>query len=117
MSDPDKSLANARKLRKNMTFPERRLWYAIRNRNLAGIKFRRQTPLLGFVVDYLCAEHALILELDGKSHIGRYEYDLDRQQKLEAAGFRVLRFDNDEVLRDLEAVLGAILLACGKTPR
>ena len=117
MSEPEYLARRARDLRKNMTFPERKLWYAIRNRNLAGIKFRRQVPVLGFIADFYCAEHSLILELDGDSHIGQYEYDKDRQDQLEQAGYRVLRFGNDDVLRDLHAVLGAILIACGKNPR
>jgi very-short-patch-repair endonuclease len=117
MPDRDKLLANARELRRNMTFPERKLWYALRNRNLAGIKFRRQAPVLDFIADFLCDEHMLILELDGDSHIGQFQYDTQRQQKLEQAGFRVVRFGNDDVLRDFDAVLGAILLACGKSAR
>ena len=117
MPDHEHLLANARELRRNMTFPERKLWYTLRNRNLAGIKFRRQVPMLNFIADFLCDEHMLIIELDGDSHIGQYEYDVQRQEKLEQAEFRVVRFGNDDVLRDLEAVLGAILLACGKSAR
>jgi very-short-patch-repair endonuclease len=60
-------------------------------------------------------QNSLILELDGDSHIGRHEYDMERQKKLVGAGYRVLRFGNDDVLRDLDAVLGAILLACGRS--
>jgi very-short-patch-repair endonuclease len=114
MADREKLLENARQLRRQMTYPERLLWHALRNRNLAGIKLRRQVPLLSFIADFLCDEHSLIVELDGNSHTGRHEYDIERQSKLEQAGFRILRFGNDDVLQDLDAVLRAILLACGK---
>ena len=117
MSDSERMLENARGLRRNLTGPECKLWFAIRNRNLAGLKFRQQVPLFDFVVDFYCAEHSLVLELDGDSHIDQFEYDVERQRKLEESGFRVLRFGNDDVLKDLDAVLAAILVACGFAAR
>jgi len=117
MTDPERLLANACQLRKSMTFPERKLWYALRNRNLAGVKFRRQVPVLDFIADYLCSEHSLIIELDGDSHIDQYDHDVKRQHRLEQAGYRVLRFGNGDVLHDFDCVLAAILLACGQSPR
>ena len=114
MTDPEELREKARKLRRNMTFPERKQWYALRNRSLAGIKFRRQEPVLEYIADFLSDEYSLVIELDGDSHIGQYAYDMERQEKLKDAGFRVLRFGNDDILRDLDAVLAAILLACGK---
>jgi very-short-patch-repair endonuclease len=114
VADENELLRNARALRSKLTYPERKLWYALRDRRLAGVKFRRQAPLLGFIVDFLCLEHSLVIELDGNSHIDKFEYDSNRHTKIEAAGYRVIRFSNDDVLRDIEWVLGAILLACGK---
>ena len=114
MTDPEELREKARKLRRNMTFPERKLWSALRNRNLAGIKFRRQEPVLEYIADFLSDEFSLVIELDGDSHIGQYAYDMERQEKLKNAGYRVLRFGNDDILRDLDAVLAAISLACGK---
>ncbi len=116
MPDIERLLGNARALRKNMTYPERKLWYSLRDRRLAGLKFRRQVPLLEFIVDFHCAEHVLVIELDGDSHIGQFDYDQQRQEKLEKAGFRVVRFGNDEILREFDSVLAAILLACGIEP-
>jgi very-short-patch-repair endonuclease len=114
VADDDELLRNARELRANLTYPERKLWYALRARRLAGIKFRRQAPLLDFVADFLCAEHSLVIELDGDSRIGHFEYDRQRQARIEEAGYRVMRFGNDDILNDFDSVLAAILLACGK---
>jgi len=74
---------------------------------------RRQHPIGLYVVDFVSLEHRLVVELDGDSHNGRAAYDLERQSQLELAGYRVLRVGNDDVLNDLDAVLGAILQACG----
>jgi very-short-patch-repair endonuclease len=103
----------ARKLRRDLTFPERRLWYALRGRRLAGFKFRRQHPIDRFIVDFVCVERQLIIELDGDSHIGQADYDLKRQADLEHLGYQVLRVGNDDVLHDLDAVIEGILIACG----
>ncbi len=104
----------SKQLRREMTGPEKTLWHEIRGRRLGGLKFRRQYPIENFVVDFYCHEHKLIIELDGDSHNERFEYDRSRQIRLEKLGFRVERFDNDEVLKELDSVLDSILRACGK---
>jgi very-short-patch-repair endonuclease len=113
---PDKLLFRGRELRKESTWPERRLWNCLRDRRLGGLKFRRQAAIGPFIVDYYCHEHRLVVELDGASHDGRGEYDRDREQYLQCENLHILRFHNDDVLRDVEPVLRAILLACGIDP-
>jgi very-short-patch-repair endonuclease len=105
----------ARKLRRDLTFPERLLWHGLRGRRLAGLKFRRQHPIDRFIVDFVCLERRLIIELDGDSHIGQAAYDLHRQAVLEKLGYRVLRVGNDDVLQDLDSVVEGILIACGNS--
>src|SRR5262245_2117178 len=107
---------NARGLRRAMTIPERLLWGKLRGGRLAELKFRRQHPIGAYVADFYCHEHHLVVELDGNSHIGTAEYDLQREQYLLNAGLRVIRFSNDDVIEDLDAVLNAILVNCGIDP-
>jgi very-short-patch-repair endonuclease len=113
---PDKLLFRGRKLRRESTFPERRLWNELRGRRLCGLKFRRQHPIGRFIVDFYSDENRLVIELDGNSHNDRADYDLEREEFLKSQNLRILRFGNDDVLRDLEAVLRAILIACGIDP-
>ena len=103
----------ARQLRQDATFPERRLWGHLRAGRLAGIKFRRQHTIESFVVDFYCHEARVAIELDGDSHIGRSAYDAERTAILERARVRVIRIGNDDVLKDLNAVLEMILRECG----
>jgi very-short-patch-repair endonuclease len=106
----------ARALRKSSTYPERRLWRALRAGRLAGLQFRRQHLIGPYVADFYCHEHALVIELDGRSHIGRYDADIERQQDLEARGLRVLRIGNDDVLDNLDGILEGIARADGLGP-
>jgi very-short-patch-repair endonuclease len=99
-----------------MTFPERLLWSALRNRNLFGLKFRRQVPCGPYILDYYCAEHALCVELDGTSHLGRFEADQKRADYLREHQIRLIRVTNDDVLNHREAVLKHIARACGVDP-
>ena len=85
------------------------MWFALRNRRLAGFKFRRQASLESYVVDFLCVEARLIVEVDGGQHTP--EVDARRTAVLERAGFRVVRFWNNDVLGNLEGVL-TVLLGC-----
>ena len=112
----DKQLVRGRELRKKSTFPERRLWNAIRAGRLCGIKFRRQHAIGAFFADFYCHEHRLGIELDGASHNDQGLYDLRREEYFRAQNLRVVRFSNDDVLHDLESVLRAILTACGGDP-
>ncbi len=100
--------ARARTLRKQATDAEQHLWKRLRSRQLDGHKFRRQTPVGPYVVDFLCLEHRLVIELDGGQHADRQEKDQARSARLAGWGFRVLRFWNHEVLGNTEGVLEEI---------
>jgi len=95
-----------------MTIPERLLWGKLRDRRLAGIKFRRQHPVGPYVADYYCPAASLVIELDGRSHLGQEAPDRERQDYLEGQGLRVIRFSNDKVIYNLIEVLKAIAEAC-----
>lgn len=101
----------ARALRRNETDPEVLLWTELRDRRCNGHKFRRQVPVDGYIADFLCRPAKLIVELDGSQHVNS-EYDRTRDKRLEQSGYRVLRFWNDEVMRDrhwvLDRIVGAI---------
>ena len=100
-----KSVANS--LRKSMTKAEACLWkYCLRARQMKGYQFRRQRPVLNYVVDFMCKELMLIIEVDGitHSHEDVAENDIIRQKSLEDAGFTVLRFEDDEVLFSINSV-------------
>jgi very-short-patch-repair endonuclease len=99
----------ARRLRRNQTDAERVLWFRLRDRRLAGWKFKRQVPIDRFVVDFFCADLKLIVELDGGQHDQDREKDADRTRVLDAMGYLVLRFWNNDVLRNIDGVLEEIL--------
>ncbi len=98
----------ARALRRRMTDAERLLWRHLRNRELGGWKFRRQYPVGTFIVDFICVEKNLVIEVDGGQHAENAGADLQRSAFLNKMGYRVLRFWNNEVLQETEAVLTAI---------
>ena len=102
----DKKLtALARQNRSNPTQAERTIWREIlRKRQFACFKFLRQKPIGGYIVDFYCAELRLVLEIDGESHAETAEYDAERTTFLNSLGLRVLRYTNDEVLKNLEGV-------------
>jgi very-short-patch-repair endonuclease len=87
----------ARRLRKNRTDAERKLWSRLRRKQLEGVRFRQQAPIGRFVVDFFCPEALLIVEVDGSQHLG--EKDRARDEWLAAEGYRVLRFWNNDVVR------------------
>ena len=105
-----------RELRKRSTDAEQMLWGALRNRRFLGLKFRRQHSIGPYIVDFACTEKKLAIELDGGYHEYVEQADEQRQQFLEEAGYRVLRFRNDEVMSDVEAVLLAIRRLAGIVP-
>lgn len=106
----------ARRLRRELTLPERRLWYGLRNRRLQGWKFRRQVPVGPFIVDFCCDAAHLVIEVDGDSHADRGEADKARELVLYEHGYRVLRVSNDDVLDNLDDVCRAILNALTPHP-
>jgi very-short-patch-repair endonuclease len=101
----------ARQLRQTMTPAERRLWQALRRHQLDGLHFRRQHPVGLFVLAFYCAAHKLVIEVDGGLHDEQVEQDTYQTQHLNASGYRVLRFRNEEVLTDLSFVLARIAAA------
>ena len=100
---------HAARLRRDMTDVERKLWLAVRDRRLGGFKFRRQVTIGPFIVDFLCVEARLIVEFDGGQH--GEEVDARRTSYLEAQGYRVMRFWNNDLIDSFEGVLEAILRA------
>ena len=102
-------------LRNTMTDSESRLWQRLRGRQLAGYKFRRQHPFLDYVLDFVCLERLLIVEVDGGQHL-ESERDKIRDKRLKEAGFQILRFWNNEVLEDIDAVVEAIWMALQPHP-
>lgn len=101
--------ALARHLRANLTDAERLIWGKIRRRQLNGLRFRSQCPIGPYVVDFVCFEFRLVVEVDGGQHVERAEYDHDRDNWLCSQGFRVLRYWNHDVLGNIDAVLEQIL--------
>jgi very-short-patch-repair endonuclease len=99
----------ARRPRRDMTDAERLLWRYLRNRHFSGWKFRRQHELDRYIVDFVCPDACLIVELDGGQHAEMAAKDAERTRRLEGMGYRVLRFWNNDVLMNTEAVLGVIL--------
>jgi very-short-patch-repair endonuclease len=99
-------------LRRNATSAERRLWQALRRKQIGGFRFRRQVILGGFIADFACLEARLIVEVDGATHSTEEEVsrDLRRTDGLAAQGFAVLRFANDDVYRNLDGVAETIAI-------
>ena len=106
-----KIVALARHLRRHATDVERKLWYQIRDKQIEGFRFRRQRPIGKFIVDFICLEAKLIIELDGGQHATAVTEDEKRTAFLEASGYRVLRFWNNEVIENMEGVLAHLLEA------
>jgi very-short-patch-repair endonuclease len=104
----------ARQLRVRGTASERFLWRFLRGGRVAGLKFRRQRPLFGFIVDFYCARARLAIELDGPIHVAAV--DADRDLILLREGIRVLRFKNEELERDIGAVIRRILREASEPP-
>ena len=102
----------AKTLRKRSTDAELILWQRIKARRLEGIKFRRQQPIEDFIVDFLSFEKRIIIELDGGQHAEDRQKDRERDKLLTKAGFKVLRFWNNEIFENLDGVLERIQQAC-----
>src|SRR6185295_295647 len=96
------AVSTARKLRRHQTDAERVLWFRLRDRRLNGLKFRRQMPVGNFIVDFCCESARLVVELDGGQHARQTESDSARTADLEKRGYLVLRFWNDDVLRNTD---------------
>ncbi len=100
--------AQARFLRTNLTDAERVLWGCLRLHQMGGFKFRRQAPIGPYIVDFVCFEAKLVIEVDGGQHLRRKNYDSRRTDWLRGQGFEVLRFWDHEVLKSIEDVKNRI---------
>ena len=108
MPGPSERVEFARKLRRESTDAERILWERLRRRQIAGLKFRRQVPIGRYVVDFLCLQARLVVEVDDVGHADRFEYDRQRTHYMNACGYEVLRFWNGDVLGKPEEAIDAI---------
>jgi very-short-patch-repair endonuclease len=99
----------ARHLRQRQTDAERRLWFRLRDRRLSGLKFKRQVPVGTSVVDFLCADARLIVEIDGGQHQRQSHADVRRTATLEKMGYLVVRYWNNDVLSNIDGVLQDII--------
>ena len=106
--------SRSRRLRRDATDAERKLWSVLRSRQLNGFKFRRQVEIDGYVADFLCAERRLIIEVDGGQQTA--ENDACRTAYLESQGFRIIRFWNHDVLQNLDGVWTTIEAALTSPP-
>jgi very-short-patch-repair endonuclease len=107
--------ARSKELRREMTPAEKILWKELKANKLDGHHFRRQQIIDKFLVDFYCHQQELIVEVDGGIHDLQKEYDAEREAYLIARGFRILRFRNEEVEKDLKGVLKKILSECKST--
>src|SRR5581483_5218817 len=112
MQQDDFRTRRARELRREMTPTERRLWWHLRGRRFAGFKFRRQTPIAGYIADFYCAQARIVLELDGVSHVGKEQEDERRRAATEAHRFKVLPIWDTHVYDELDAVLELVWREC-----
>lgn len=112
MKPYNKNLKQAsRDLRNNMTDAEKYLWSKIRNKQILGVQFYRQKPILNFIVDFYCPSANLVIECDGSQHYTDegLEADRIRDHALEQLGLKVLRFDNRQVMGEIDAVVQIVL--------
>lgn len=105
-------LERAKKLRREMTPAEKILWKHLKANRLNGLHFRRQQIVHGYYPDFYCHQHELIVEVDGGIHDSQKEYDAEREEYLKSLGFRIIRFTNEEIKKDLKGVLQRIVEAC-----
>ncbi|SOD18485.1 endonuclease domain-containing protein [Nitrosomonas ureae] len=108
----------SRTLRSNLTDAEQRLWSKLRRKQILGVQFYRQKPLANYIVDFYCAAANLVIELDGSQHFepDHQASDSERDRILESLGLRVLRFDNRQVMQELDAVMRVIFEAVEEIP-
>jgi very-short-patch-repair endonuclease len=101
----------ARKLRRQLTPAESKLWAYLRGNRLNGVSFRRQHAIGKYITDFCAPRMKLIIELDGSQHLSRVAYDEERTKFFEAQGYKVIRFWNHQIMNDIQGVLKAILFA------
>ena len=106
----------ALRMRKSGTDAELRLWRLLRSKHLSDFKFRRQHPVGPYIADFICLDRRLVIEVDGGQHQEQGPYDVKRTSDLEAAGYRVLRFWDNDVLLKTDDVMQAIFQALHASP-
>ena len=111
------TLGLARSLRRAQTEAESTLWARLRDRQADGLRFRRQHPIGPYVADFYCPEAHLVVEIDGDTHVGNERHDAVRSQYLAERGYRVIRFWNSDVHENIDGVLEAIWIECGRKAR
>jgi very-short-patch-repair endonuclease len=110
-----RTVRRARRLRRNQTPGEIEMWRILRNRQFSGAKFRRQHPIGPYIVDFFCAEHDLVIEVDGDSHAYKVKRDQDRSDWLSNQGYRIIRFTETEIQNQREDVLNEVWEVMQKT--
>ena len=113
----DRPTERARDLRNDATNAEQMLWRQLKGSRLQDLKFSRQMPIAGYFADFVCRSYKLIIELDGSQHVEAASYDVKRTQALEAAGYRVIRFWNNDLTSNMAGVLETIMSAASGTER
>jgi very-short-patch-repair endonuclease len=108
-------LKRAKTMRSEMTQPERELWITLRAKRFSSMKFSRQVVIGPFIADFVARSRKLVIEVDGDTHANRHSDD-ERSRFLESQGYRVIRFDNSDVIRNLEGVLLTISAALATAP-
>ncbi|MBI5193733.1 MAG: endonuclease domain-containing protein [Nitrospirae bacterium] len=108
----DKVTTLGKALRKRPTDAEQLLWSHLRMKQIAGLKFRRQQPIDKYIVDFVCFENRIIIEVDGGQHAVEKNKDIEREAYLQLFGFKIIRFWNNEVLQNTNEVLAAIRENC-----
>jgi very-short-patch-repair endonuclease len=106
-----KGYERARELRKGLAPAEGKLWAYLRGDKLNGVNFRRQHAIGNYIADFVSIKRKLVIELDGSQHLEQEEYDIERTKYLEALGYKVIRFWNNDVMNDIEGVIRAIDIA------
>jgi very-short-patch-repair endonuclease len=109
-----KEIENAKALRREMTPAEKILWRRLKGNKLNGLHFRRQQIVRGYFADFYCHQQELVVEADGGIHESQQEYDAERADYLIGLGFRIIRFSNEEITKNLKGVLEKILDNCKK---
>ncbi len=95
----------ARHLRKNMTDAERKIWHSIKGKKIKNHRFRRQHPIGPYIVDFVCLENRIVIEIDGGQHAWQKETDEKRTKWLESEGYRVIRFWNNQIMNEFNGVI------------
>jgi very-short-patch-repair endonuclease len=109
-----RQVESSKQLRREMTPAEKILWKEVKANKLNGLHFRRQQIVHGYFADFYCHQHELIVEVDGEIHKLQTEYDAKREEYLIGLGFRIIRFTNEEIAKNLNGVLQKIVEVCRK---